>query len=206
MPSPVRLLNIDISGLMGFNMIRTDSGKRRLFATLVGLSALLMLAVACGSDNGGSDGVGSGGDGSARQVVDNGRTYTIEDIQATGAKTPKEYDVSDLPGATGAWNALLERKEYEVRFYGSHADAVEMGTSWAESVTGEDAQVVGDDVQWEEGAKDRRQCNRSVAHSGCNYTARYGDFVILGNMILMCEGPNSEEALKVCDVMIERFS
>lgn len=179
-----------------------------VFAVL--FSILVIALAACGSDDGGSSsngggGFASGGDsgGPARSVIDDGRTYTIEDIKTTGAKTPKQYDVADLPGAVDAWNALFNQKEYEARFYGSHADAVSMGTSWAESVSGEEALVVGDDVIWDEGAKDRRQCNRSVAHSGCNYTARYGDFVILGNMVLLCEGKNSEEAVETCEVLTD---
>lgn len=183
--------------------IRTRS---TLFAVL--LSSLAIVLVACGSDDGASSSNGGGaseGDstGPTRSVVDNGRTYTIEDIKATGAKTPKHYDVTDLPGAVDAWNALLNQKEYEARFYASHADAVSMGTSWAESVSGDEALVVGDDVLWEEGARDRRQCNRSVAHSGCNYTARYGEFIILGNMILLCEGKDAEEAFKTCKTLTD---
>ncbi len=186
-----------------------DVVRRRSTILAVLLSVTALALAACGTDDGDSssgDGGGSasgGSDASARTVLDNGRTYTVEDIKSTGAKTPKQYDVADLPGAVDAWNALLSQKEYEARFYASHADAVSMGTSWAESVSGEDAVVVGDDVIWDEGAKDRRQCNRSVAHSGCNYTARYGDFVILGNMILLCEGKDSEEALNTCAAMTD---
>ena len=98
---------------------------------------------------------------------------------------------------------MLNQKEYEARFYASHADAVSMGTSWAASVSGEDAVVVGNDILWDEGSRDRRQCNRSVAHSGCNYTARYGDFVILGNMILLCEGRDLAEAADTCGVLTD---
>ncbi len=186
-----------------------DRFRSRSMVFTILFSVLVVALVACGSDDGdsrsdgGGSGVGSGGAGPSRTVLDNGRTYTVEDIKSTGAKTPKQYDVTDLPGAIDAWNALLNQKEYEARFYASHADAVSMGTSWAESVSGEDAQVVGDSVLWDEGAKDRRQCNRSVAHSGCNYTARYGDFVILGNMVLLCEGKDAEEAVQTCNVMTE---
>lgn len=181
-------------------------------AVFVALLATASIALAaCGSDSAGSssesggDGVASSGGstGIERPVLDNGRTYTIEDIKATGAKTPKQYDVTGLPGAIDAWSALLSQKEYEARFYASHADAVSVGTNWAESVSGDEALVVGDDVLWEEGAKDRRQCNRSVAHSGCNYTARYGEFVILGNMILLCEGKDADEALETCEALTD---
>ncbi len=187
--------------------------RARSTALAVLFSALTIALVACGSDDGGSSsdggGVAAGGGSTSsvgQTVLDNGRTYSIEEIKAiAGAKTPKQYDVTDLPGAVDAWNALLNQKEYEVRLYASHADAVSMGVSWAESVAGEDALVVGDDVIWDEGSNDRRQCNRSVAHSGCNYTARYGDFIILGNMILLCEGKTSEEALETCEVMTDQL-
>ncbi len=182
---------------------------KRTSALLFLLFAAAMMLGACGSDDGSSsknDSVGANSDmGPVRIVEDNGRVYTIDDLKITGAKTPKQYDVTDLPGAVDAWNIIFNQKDYEVRLYPSHADAIAQGTSWAEGATGEDAVVVGSDVMWEEGAKDRRQCNRSVAHSGCNYTAHYGDFVIIGNMILMCEGPNSEEAFIVCNALLEQL-
>jgi hypothetical protein len=170
-------------------------------------SLLFAIAVfaACGSDDGGSSAASDATTGPVRTIEDNGRIYTIDDIKAAGAKTPAHYDVTDLPGAVDAWRIIFNQKDYEVRLYGSYADAVSQGTSWAEGATGEDAVVVGDGIMWEEGAKDRRQCNRSVAHSGCNYTAHYGDFVIIGNMVLMCEGPNSEEALLICDALLQKL-
>lgn len=194
------------------NMMHIALNRNGKLGLAVIFAAVLITLAACGSDDGGSSssgdtGFAAGGEagGPTYRVIDNGRQYTIADIQATGAKTPKQYDVTGLPGAVAAWNALLNQKEYEARFYASHSDAVEMGVSWAESVSGPDARVVGDDVQWLEGASERRQCNRSVAHSGCNYTARYGDFVILGNMVLLCEGKESEEALAVCDTLIDKL-
>ena len=38
--------------------------------------------------------------------------------------------------------------------------------------------------------KRRRRCSRPPGqpHSGCNYTSKYGDFVIFENVIVMCEG------------------
>jgi hypothetical protein len=187
-------------------MKRTVIISRMLF--LAPLMLAIAFSVACGSDDSESS-VGAGADATAgpvRTVEDNGRIYTIDDIKATGAKTPRQYDVTDLPGSVDAWRVIFNQKDYEVRLYGSYSDAVSQGTIWAEGATGEDAVVVGDGVMWEEGAKDRRQCNRSVAHSGCNYTAHYGDFVIIGNMVLMCEGPNSEEALLICGALLQKLS
>ncbi len=171
---------------------------------LAAIAVAALAAVACGTDDGG--GGASSGNGIIQRVTDDGRTYTVNEIKTTGAKTPKEYDVSDLPGAVSAFRALWNQKEFEVRFYGSHEDAVALGTEWADIVSGDDAVVVGDGVRWEEGSKDRRQCNRAAEtpHSGCSYTARYGDFVILGNMVLLCEGGDSRAALENCrDFILE---
>ena len=116
------------------------------------------------------------------------------------------YDVAELPEAVDAWHAMYKVEgnalEFEARFYVSHDDAVAHGTSWADSVTGEDAKVLDDELWWKEGAPHRKKCSRNIPHAGCSYSARYGDYVILGNMILLCEGPNSHEAFVACEAVL----
>jgi hypothetical protein len=53
-------------------------------------------------------------------------------------------------------------------------------------------------VPWEEGASDRRKCvgRQGTANASC--AARYGDFIVFGNMVLLCEGQDSELALLTC--------
>ena len=168
----------------------------RLLTLLVAVVATMLL-VACGSDGGGSS-----SEADVPRVVASDRTYTIEDFRsATGVKVVKDYDVDELPGATEAWNAIYNQLDYEVRFYGSHDAAVADGTLYADSVTGEDAVVTGDEVLWEEGKKDRRKCSRAAQtpHSSCTYSARYLEYVIRGNMILFCEGDESSEAFENCE-------
>lgn len=143
-----------------------------------------------------------------QKVTPSDRIYTVEDLTGAGLKALHQYDVAELPEALDARHLSFKPEgvylEYEARFYSSHDDAVAHGTAWAEAAAGETAIVVGDGVLWEEGSTHRRKCSRAAEtpHSGCSYSARYGDFVILGNMILLCEGPNSEEALHACKAVL----
>ena len=156
-----------------------------------------MAAVACGSD------VASNGDevGVVR-IIDNDRIYVIDDLKdAPGVKGFKDYDVEELPGALEAWKVIYNKLDYEARFYATHEDAVQQGILFADSITGDDAVVIGDEVLWEEGEKDRKKCSRAsgTPHSGCSYSARYLEYVIRGNMILFCEGDESQQAFTNCE-------
>jgi len=70
-------------------------------------------------------------------------------------------------------------------------------------VTGKESIVTGD-VPWEDGEKDRRRCSRPPGqpHSGCNYTSKYGDYVIFGNVIVMCEGKDILESRNTCSNLL----
>lgn len=174
--------------------------NNRIVAIFFVATITAVLVAGCGSDSG-----ASGGDAAVARVVDNDRIYTVDDLKdAFGVKTVKDYDIDELPGALEAWNLIYNQLDYEARFYASHADAVAEGTLYADSVTGEDAVVTGDDVLWEEGRKDRRKCSRAAQtpHSSCSYSARYLEYVIRGNMILFCEGDESADAFKNCENLI----
>jgi len=180
--------------------ITTLSASNIRIVAVLTIALATMLLVACGSDGGGSS-----SESEIPRVVAGDRTYTIEDFRAaTGVKMVKDYDVDELPGATGAWNAIFNQLDYEVRFYGSHEDALAEGMRYADSVTGEDAVVTGDEVLWEEGRKDRRKCSRAAQtpHSSCTYSARYLEYVIRGNMILFCEGDESSDAFQNCEKLM----
>ena len=154
-------------------------------------------AIACGADS-------SSGTTSIPRVVASDRIYTVEDLSSAGAKTVKSYDIDELPGAIAAWKTVFNKLDYEARFYPSHDDAVSQGTEYADSVTGDDAVVKGNEVLWEEGERDRRKCSRAAGtpHSSCSYSARYLEYVIRGNMILFCEGSESSEAFANCENLL----
>ncbi len=172
----------------------TRPGTRTVSIALLALM-LAVLAAACGTDTTGSE-----NDVIAR-VVASDRIYTIDDLSTAGVKTVKQYDVDDLPGAIEVWKMVFNRLDYEARFYQSHEEAVAQGTSYADSVSGDEAIVTGDEVAWTEGARDRRKCSRAAEtpHSSCTYSARYLEYVIRGNMILLCEGNESSDAFANCE-------
>lgn len=184
-----------------------------LVTVIVLLSAVLALTMSlgCGSastSNGGS-GVGApseagDGGGADPRIRNSEGSYTIDDLKTAGVKANKDYDIEDLPGADAAWRVIFNRLDYEVRFYPDHQTLLDDGIPYAEHVTGDDAVVIGDDVLWEEGAKDRRRCSRDAdtPHSGCAYSPRYWDYVVVGNMILMCEGLESKQSIENCDDLL----
>ncbi len=174
--------------------------KTNIAAVFLLAVAAVMLAAACGTDSG-----GSGGASSIPRIIESDRIYTIDDLKEGGVKTVgSPYKVEKLPGATEAWHTVFNQLEYEARFYASHEDAVAQGTTYADSVTGEDAVVTGD-VMWEEGKNDRRKCSRAAGtpHSSCSYSARYLEYVIRGNMILFCEGVDTPDAFDNCDNLLK---
>ena len=197
-------------------MTRNATSFRSVYALAIVVFLAVTMAIAastaCGSDNGDSGGdggdtlaEGSGGDPRIRSTEG---TYTIEDLKATaGVKANKDYDVEDLPGADAAWRIIFNRLDYEVRFYPDHQTLLDEGIPYVEHVTGDDAVVIGDDVIWEEGAKDRRRCSRDAdtPHSGCAYSPRYWDYIVVGNMILMCEGLESKQSIDNCDNFLEQL-
>jgi len=185
-----------------------------LFAAI---ALVTLLLAGCGTDDGASPSdEGEPGEVAAatgiQKVTPSDRIYTIEDLTGAGMKILHDYDVAELPEALDARHLSFKPEgvylEYEARFYSSHDDAVAHGTAWAEAAAGETAIVVGEGVLWEEGSTHRRKCSRGAGtpHSGCSYSARYGDFITLGNMIILCEGPNSEEAMTACKPVYDKLN
>ena len=148
------------------------------------------------------------------QVVDNGKIYSSKDFFDAGFNEYKEYNVSKLTGATEAWYGYWGPDEdnvkyYELRFYPDHSIAVSEGTVFAEDDTGEDAKLDRKGTMWRVGLPDRKRAG-SLALDGekpsstvLRRIAKYGEFVIYNNVIILCEGENSEEAFGLCDNLIE---
>lgn len=186
---------------------------RPSFVLLLGfvLTVLVTIGatVACGSDTGdGADGgAPAEGSGVDPRIKSADGTYTIDDLKVAGVKANKEYDVEELPGADAAWRIIYNRLDYEVRFYPDHQTLLDEGIPYVEHVTGDDAVVIGDDIIWEEGAKDRRRCSRDAdtPHSGCAYSPRYWDYVVVGNMIMMCEGLESKQSIENCEDLLKQI-
>ena len=168
--------------------------------TKLGIGALASLVfvalVGCGGDS------GSQADKTSFEKVSNfKRVITINDVVATGWKKGKTYDVEGLDGAESAYVGFWELPgvgslNYEIRIYPSHEDAVNLGTRFAENSAGPDAALNSDDALWDEGVRDRRIIVGGGSRGSQN--PRYGDYVILGNIVILCEGRTSEHSLDQC--------
>ncbi len=140
-------------------------------------------------------------------ITSSEKIYTFDDLKEMGFKKNREYDIEQLPGATeayfGFWGIKRsESKDYEVRFYSSHSDAVNLGESLAIEVSGNDAIIAKDETTWKEGSKDRRQVGGGVDKGSLGLQAtgifpKYGNYVIYGNMVILCEGQEGI-ALETC--------
>ena len=148
------------------------------------------------------------------QVLDNGKIYSSKDFFDAGFNEYKEYNVSKLTGATEAWYGYWGSDEdsvkyYELRFYPDHSTAVSEGTPFAEDATGEDAVLGRKETMWRVGLAERKAStqvmNMTLAKERTRL-ARYGDYMIFNNVIILCEGEDSNEAFKLCNDLIELVS
>ncbi len=148
-------------------------------------------------------------------VTPSEQIFSLDDFTSVGYKKNRTYDVSELPGATGAWFGFWknegESNDFEIRIYSSHEDAVSMGENLAAEVAGNDALIGKDEATWQEGSKDRRQVGGGVDKGSLGLQAtgifpKYGNYAIYGNVILLCEGQEGlalETCWKLIDVIAE---
>ena len=134
-------------------------------------------------------------------ITHSNRIFTSEDLDSIGFKKNKEYKVDGLVGATkvinGFWAPDKDRKEYEIRFYLSHAIAVNSGEALAQEVTGFDGKIKKSEVTWKEGVRERRQITDSEYATRNKVVAKHGNYAIYGNIVMLCEGPEII-SLEVC--------
>ncbi len=109
--------------------------------------------------------------------------FSKESFNGLDFKFSKEYDVSGLPDALEAHYGFFKRREFEIRFYPSNKIAVSSGVFYADEVTGDNAIIKKSDASWKEGIKDRMT---SGAFGNKKNTPKYMDYVVLGNMIVLC--------------------
>ena len=168
---------------------------RSLLVAVVSLVGLVAIS-ACGS---GSSDSASGSD--FVKISDFERTLSLADVEATGWKKGKTYDVEGLDSAEeaylGYWTPPgLGSLNYEIRIYPNHQVALEQGMLFAEDASGEGASLNAEDAMWDDGVRDRRIIVGGGSRGSQN--PRYGDFVILGNIVILCEGRTPEHSLDQC--------
>ena len=133
--------------------------------------------------------------------------FDISSLDGIGFKKVREYDITGLPDALSAYMGYYRPLEsdpvqYEVRFYSDHLEASSIGVEFADEVTGEDAILRSADLRWAAGARDR------LVGSGWRYGlySLYADYIVLGNMVLLCEGRDSDQSFARCEALIRAAS
>jgi len=176
-------------------------------ALAVGVAALLV-PLACARE-GAAPAAAPGRVRTFQKVTPSDRVFAFDDLVAAGFRKSREYNVEGLTGATGAWFGWWQPPgsgpvDYEVRFYRSHADAVEYGTPFADEASGDDAIINSNEATWKEDVRDRRSIIGGVEGGGARSgaAAKYGDYVVFGNMVLLCEGTTSDHSLERCAALV----
>ena len=127
---------------------------------------------------------------------------TKESFEKIGFKFHKDYNVEKLPDALSAhygfWGLKsFERLAYELRFYPSNEAAKKSGVFYAEEVTGIDAILKKSEATWKEGIKDR-----SGTAFESTQMPKYMDYVIFGNVIVLCPSEKSSAVSGVSDPIV----
>ncbi len=167
-------------------------------AVLIVLGFVWALLLGC---NGGSD------NDSNPKISTSGRIIVVDELLATSFKKLREYGTDGLPGATAVIHGFLrdgsDAFDYEVRFYESHSEAVELGTPLAEEGSGANAVIKEDDALYKAGIKDRRIVIGGLegAIEGGSVGPKYGGYVIYENLILLCQGFGLEQSLERCGLL-----
>ncbi len=174
---------------------------------LVSLVVMVLTMAGCGSDESLDENFVQ-----IRTAPDN---YTVDDLKAFGFKASKHYDVEGLPDGLDAWKGFwgldpYDRHDYEIRFYASHDLAVSSGKPIAIESTGEEFEASRETQTWTEGLKDRWQAQGVTDISGgasrqSKPRPTYPNWAILGNMVILCDGLDSEQALIRCGELIDNF-
>ena len=170
------------------------------------LLILAIILISCSQENELSE------DTEIKKILNSNSTFTIEDFKKIGFKINKEYDITDLDESTGAWfgfwkNNLNKPIDYELRFYNSQQTAIDKVISFTEEVIGENAVLKKSTSSWKEGIQDRRSRNNSsMSGSEANSVrAKYLDYFINGNVIILCSGLDLNYATQNCSELSSKI-
>ena len=166
--------------------------------------SLLIFSTACG------DGTSSVPESPPLEKISNeAKVFTIEDFKNVGFKVNKEYDVSELESSTGAWygfwkNDLGKALDFEIRIYPSQQLILDNGLSYVDEVIGDNAILKKSLSSWKEGIQDRRtRSDLSMSGSEANaIRAKYLDYVVYGNAIILCTGLDLTYSRQNCSDMV----
>ena len=156
------------------------------------------------------------------KITETERIFSLDDFTNSGFKKLKKYKIKDLKNSTGAFYGFYKFEDpidYELRFYNSHPDAIEFGISLAEERAGAEGEDVILDKKlatFKEGLKDARGCLGAQTQKGAGggyfsggagvgghcIHPKYKNFVVYGNVIVLCQGKEPEDSMNNCSKLI----
>ncbi len=164
------------------------------------LIVMLIFILGCGQED-----ISDSGNTQIEKITNESAVYKIDDFKNIGFKINKKYDVSKLDSAEGVWfgfwkNNLNKPVDYEIRIYPSQQLALDKGAVFVEEVIGDNAVLKKSTSSWKEGIQDRRSRNNSsMSGSEANSVrAKYLDYVVYGNSIILCSGLDLSYATQNC--------
>lgn len=140
--------------------------RRLMFVLLVGI--LVALLAACGSESGAA--VGTQAE-EGPLVLRSGDTFTVDSFVEGGWKKSKEFSTETVPLSTSIWYGFYSHRDVEIRFYGSHADALTAGVESALAAIGRSP---------------NSNIGGGIITSAGNRT-QYNDYLVAGNAVVLCQ-------------------
>ncbi|MCH8276721.1 MAG: hypothetical protein IIA50_04170, partial [Bacteroidetes bacterium] len=109
--------------------------RRLVVISMIGFTALALAA--CGSDSDGESAASSAAAAPAQDdsvgsvIVRTGDTFDVDSFVAAGFKKSKEFSTETIPEASSIWYGFYSQRDVEIRFYGSHEEALGTGAESA---------------------------------------------------------------------------
>lgn len=172
---------------------------KKVFKQVLLFTLLIIFTISCQNEDANIKNI--------NQFSNSGKILNLDYFETKGFKEVKKYDVSELNGALSAhygWHkdTLNNPRDYELRFYKDHESALS-SRKIVEEVIGENAILATRDVTWKEGNSDRRVNRRGAGSGPGSAKAKYLYYLIYENTVIMCEGLNEEESLKLCNDLVK---
>ena len=104
-------------------------------------------------------------------VVRDSDTFDVDSFVNAGWKKSKEFSTETVPESNAIWYGFYKSQDVEIRFYGSHADALGPGV---ESASAAVARVSNANLQ-----------GNAIFASG--QRTQYNDFLVAGNAVILCQ-------------------
>ena len=143
---------------------------------------LIVVIAACSS--GPSDGEVIAIDEDGPVIIRTTDSFDVDSFIDAGWKKSKEYSTETVPESNAIWYGFYQSQDVEIRFYNSHADAIDPGMDAANEVVD---RTPNSNLQG------------AALFSGDQRTG-YNDFMVAGNTVILCQ-----TLIEVCEELVENI-